>query len=382
MIREFTVSVSDDDLDDLRERLSRSRLPEPLPGAPWSRGMELDTLRVVLEHWREGYDWRAQERRLNSYPQFITKVDGVDIHYFHVRGVGEATPLLLVHGWPGSATEFLHLIGPLTDPAAHGAPHAPSFDVIIPSIPGFGFSGKPDVEGWNIARVADAFDELLTGVLGYERYGAQGGDWGGFIVTALGHRHPENVLGLHLNLAVAMPPDDEDPAVVGAWAGGVQEYLTWNGGYAAIQQSKPMSLAVAQTDSPAGLAAWILEKFHDWSDLKGGSLLDTYDLDTLVTNLMFYWVPKSVASAAAMYYESFGASTPDHVSVVDVPVAFARFPAEMGAVATTPDSWYERRFTHLQLTHFAQGGHFAAMEQPELLTDDIRRFFSTIATQG
>lgn len=174
MSREFTLSVSESDLEDLRERLSKSRLPEPLPGEPWSRGMELDTLRVVLDFWRDESDWRANERRLNSYPQFISNIDGVDIHYFHVRGVGEAIPLVLVHGWPGSAAEFVHLISPLTDPAACGAPQAPSFDVIIPSIPGFGFSGKPDVEGWNIARVADAFDALLTGVLGYEKYGAQG----------------------------------------------------------------------------------------------------------------------------------------------------------------------------------------------------------------
>lgn len=181
---------------------------------------------------------------------------------------------------------------------------------------------------------------------------------------------------------MAMPPDDEDPAVVEAWGTGVHEYLKRNGGYAAIQQSKPMSLAVAQTDSPAGLAAWILEKFHDWSDLKSGSLLDTYRLDDLVTNLMFYWAPRSVASAAAFYYESFGASIPDHVSPVDVPVAFARFPAEMGPVSTTPDSWYARRFALLQLTHFAQGGHFVAMEQPEVLADDIRRFFSTVSRAG
>ncbi|WP_128375182.1 epoxide hydrolase family protein [Streptomyces cavernae] len=373
----YTISVSDDVLTDLRDRLARTRLPAPLPGASWSRGVDLGTLRTVLDHWRDGYDWRAQERRLNGFPQFLAEIDGVDIHFFHIRGTGpDPTPLLLVHGWPGSPVEFLGLVDALTDPAAHGAPEAPSFDVVIPSIPGYGFGGKPAEEGWNTDRVADAFDHLMTEELGYSAYGAQGGDWGGLIATALGVRHPEHVVGLHLNLALVMPPADADPADVAQWGAAAQEFQKWEGAYGSVQSSRPMSLAVGQTDSPAGLAAWILEKFHAWSDLGAKSVLDAYSLDDLITNLMFYWAPNSAASAASFYYENFGLADPDLVNPVTVPVAFARFPAEMATIALAPDSWYQARFDIRQLTHFEHGGHFAALEQPGALVADVRRFFA------
>lgn len=380
MIRDYSLHVDDEVLDDLHERLVRTRLPEPLPGEPWSRGMDLATLRTVIDYWRDEYDWRAQEKWLNQFPQFIAEVDGVDIHFFHVRGTGNATPLLLIHGWPGSAVEFANLIGPLTDPAAHGRPDDPAFDVVIPSIPGYGFSGKPTDEGWNLERVADAFDHLMTEELGYRSYGVQGGDWGAMIATVMGIRHPDHLIGLHLNLAVAMPPEDADPAAVGAWGAAAQDYTKWNGAYAAIQQSRPMSLTVAQTDSPAGLAAWILEKFHFWSDVRDSSITEIFSLDELVTNLMFYWAPKSIASAAAFYYENYGVSTPDLVSPVTVPVGYARFPAEMIPISGAPDEWYERRFNIQQLTHFDRGGHFAALERPDDLLGDIRRFYAQLSS--
>lgn len=376
----YRIAVADDVLTDLHERLSRTRLPGNLPGAPWSRGVDLDTLRTLLEYWRDRYDWRAAEARLNTLPQFTSTVDGVDIHFFHVRAKApDATPLLLVHGWPGSPVEFLGLVDALTDPGAHGDPDAPSFDLVIPSIPGYGFSGKPAEQGWNIDRVADAFDHLMVEELGYSTYGAQGGDWGGLIATALGVRHPEHVVGLHLNLALVMPPADADPADVAQWGAAAQEFQKWEGAYGSVQSSRPMSLAVGQTDSPAGLAAWILEKFHAWSDLDEGSVLDKYSLDDLITNLMFYWAPNSAASAASFYYENLGLAEPDLVNTVTVPVAFARFPAEMANVAHAPDSWYEARFNIQQLNHFPRGGHFAALEQPEALVNDIRCFFAKSA---
>lgn len=373
--RPYEIHVSDAVLDDLRERLARARWPDPLPQAgddAWERGASLAYVKELCDYWRDGYDWRAQEAALNAWPQFSSAIDGVEIHYWHVKAASAsgAMPLILVHGWPGSIFEFHHLIGPLTNPAAFGGDEADAFDVVIPALPGFGFSGKPKDAGWGPGRTGDAFHKLMTGELGYARYGTQGGDWGSAVTSAMAATHPDAVIGAHLNMAVGFPnaeqakEPDAKPYIERA-----QMIQRDEMGYFQTQATKPMSLGIAQADSPVGVAAWITEKFRTWSDC-GGDIESVYTKDQLLTNIMFYWAPNSIASAANMYYEA--RREPPRGLKIDVPVGVAMFPQEL---ARSKREWLEHRMNITRWTEMPRGGHFAAMEQPELLLEDVRAFF-------
>ncbi|OJH38631.1 epoxide hydrolase family protein [Cystobacter ferrugineus] len=371
--RPFRIDVPQAVLTDLHRRLDATRFPEPLPGAPWERGADVSYIRELCSHWRHQYDWRRHEAELNRFPQFLCEVDGVDLHFWHVQGKGPSPmPLLLTHGWPGSIYEFHHLIGSLTDPAAHGGDARDAFDVVIPALPGYGFSGKPREPGWNAARVAAAFDRLMVEHLGYSRYGAQGGDWGGLVTTALGVEHAEHLVGIHLNLALAGPPPGEEQGELAqAYGQKMAAIMAAETGYFQVQSTKPMSLAIAQSDSPAGLAAWIIEKFQTWSDC-GGQLERVLSKDWLLTNLMFYWVTNSAASAANLYYETHGVGRADSSRPVRVPTAVAVFPKE---IPLPPRRWLEARYNLRRYSEMAQGGHFAAVDAPDLFLADVRAFF-------
>ncbi len=376
--RPFRIEVPDATLTDLRDRLARTRWPDPLPQATddtWERGADLAYVRQLSAYWADGYDWRKWESALNAWPQFVSTIDGVDIHFWHIKSKAPvAIPLVLVHGWPGSIFEFYDLIGPLTDPAAHGGDPTDAFDVVIPALPGFGFSSKPKEPGWGPGRTAKAFHKLMVEELGYPRYGTQGGDWGAAVTSLMAAEHPEAVIGAHLNFVTAGPtPEQAQAPEAKAFLEKAAAIQRDEMGYFQTQATKPMSLGIGQADSPAGLAAWIVEKFRTWSDC-GGDIESVYTKDQLLTNIMFYWAPNSVASAANMYYESRRESLSGRGNIT-VPVGVASFPQEMGRC---PRSWAERRMNITHWTDMPRGGHFAALEQPQLLLDDVRTFFRTL----
>jgi pimeloyl-ACP methyl ester carboxylesterase len=370
--RPFAIDVPDAVLEDLRDRLARTRWPEPMDGAGWDYGADVDYVRDLCDHWRERYDWRHWERRLNEIPGFLCEVDGTEVHFWHLRGAGPAPmALLLLHGWPGSMAEFLELVGPLTDPAAHGCDPADAFDVVVPALPGFGFGGRPRDRGWGVSRIAAAFDTLMSEELGYSRYGVQGGDWGSFIAAKLGATFPERVAGIHVNFIGAPAPEHPGPEDADA----LERLRHWRrreAAYQQLQSTRPDSVTVAQSDSPAGLAAWVVEKFRRWSDCDG-DVERAFARDVLLTNLMFYWAPNSTASAARIYYES--AQDPGGIARrprVEVPVGYAAFPHE---IVRPPRHWVEPHYAIARWTEMPRGGHFAALEQPQLLLQDIRAFF-------
>ncbi|MCC6382755.1 MAG: epoxide hydrolase, partial [Dehalococcoidia bacterium] len=347
---------------------------DALPDTGWDYGADLACVQELCQYWQDGFDWRLQEKALNRYPQFLCEVDGVDLHCWHVSGHGpRPLPLLLVHGWPGSIYEFHHLIGPLTDPVAHGGDADDAFDVVIPALPGYGFGGKPRERGWGPTRIAAAFDTLMTRDLGYPRYGTQGGDWGGIITAKMGATYPDHIVGVHLNFVVAQPPPGgEDHSLEGKAAIEARSrFQAEETGYSLTQGTKPMSLAIAQADSPAGIAAWIVEKFRTWSDC-GGDLESVYTKDQLLTNIMFYWAPNSVASAARLYYEMRRDPAAFQYARVEAPTGVAVFPKE---VYRAPRAWVEPRYNLVRWTEFPRGGHFAALEQPQALLADVRAFF-------
>ena len=374
-VRPFTIQVADDVLTDLQDRLARSRLPEQIPGTSWDQGTNLAYLEELLAYWQDGFDWRAQERRLNEFDHFKTDIDGIDVHFIHQRSANEnAVPLLLVHGWPGSFVEFSELIGPLTDPAAHGGDAADAFHVVIPSLPGYGFSGKPAETGYNPERMADVLAGLME-KLAYDRYGAQGGDWGAIINRSLAANYGDRLIGLHTNFVIAGPPRGASNAEVpdeemelrqeraAAFADGR--------GYQAIQGTKPQTLGYGLNDSPAGLAAWIVEKFHGWSD-NDGNVESAFTKDELLANITLYWVTQTITSSSRLYYESGNTPATRPVGYVDVPTGVAIFPKE---ILFTPRLWAEGGFNIVRWTMMPRGGHFAALEEPELLVDDVRAFF-------
>ncbi|MBI5947152.1 MAG: epoxide hydrolase [Chloroflexi bacterium] len=373
--RPFSIHVPDAVLADLRDRLARTRWPDPIPDTGWDYGADVGYIQELCEYWRTGYNWRKHETALNQYPQFLSTVDGVDLHYWHVRGRGpNPFPLLLVHGWPGSIYEFHHLIGPLTDPAAFGGDPADSFDVVIPALPGYGFGGKPTERGWGPSRSGAAFDRLMTEELGYARYGTQGGDWGGIITARMGAAYPEHIAGVHLNFIIGQPPAGDDSEETKAAAAAALAFQAAETGYSNVQGTKPMSLAIAQADSPAGIAAWIVEKFRTWSDC-GGDVERVYTKDQLLTNIMFYWAPNSVAGPARMYFEARRDPAAFAWTKVTPPVGVALFAKEPWQPRR---SWVEPRFNIQRWTEFPDGGHFAAMEQPQALLEDVRAFFRTV----
>lgn len=379
-MRDFRIDVSDEVLADLRERLDRTRWPDQLPGSGWSYGTDGDYLQELCAYWRDGFEWRAAERRLNAWPQVLVEVQGQQLHAVHaVSPHPGATPLLLVHGWPGSVAEFLEVIGPLVDPPAHGGDAADAFTVVCPSLPGYTWSGPTTEPGWDVRRTADALAELMS-QLGYAQFGYQGGDWGGLIGSALGAAHPKRLLGLHLNLVTVPRPKDR-----AAFDGLSQDELSdledarrfarEETGYSAIQGTRPQTLAYALTDSPAGLAGWIVEKFRSWSDC-GGDVEATFSKDELLTNITSYWVTGTIGSSTRLYAESVRAGSfgaPDEP--VRVPTGVARFPRE---ILRPPRAWVAQYYDLRHWTDMPRGGHFAAMEQPELLVADVRAFFRSL----
>jgi pimeloyl-ACP methyl ester carboxylesterase len=376
-VRPFRVAVPDSVLEDLDARLARTRLPDVGPGEPWEYGTDRAYLTELLAYWRDGFDWRAQERALEQLDHFVTTIDGVDVHFVHERSANpNAMPLLLTHGWPGSFVEFVDLVGPLTEPAAHGGDPADAFHVVIPSLPGFGFSGKPTEPGWNPEKMADVLAALMQR-LGYERYGAQGGDWGAIIGRSLAGNHAEHVIGLHSNFMTGGPPpgvadpSEGVPEAELALRAERTEAFAEGSAYQDIQGTKPQTLGYGLNDSPAGLAAWIVEKFHGWTD-NDGNPESAIGRDKILTNVTLYWVTESIASSTRIYYESRHTPATRPVRYVDVPTGVAVFPKEIYFV---PRRWAETRYNVVRWTMMPRGGHFAALEEPDLLLEDVRAFF-------
>jgi microsomal epoxide hydrolase len=376
-VERMRIEVPEEVLEDLRRRLAATRFPDQIPGSGWDYGTDAAYLRELVAYWRDKYDWRAQELLLNRFDHFRTRIDGQDVHFLHARSPrDDAFPLLVTHGWPGSVYEFHKIIGPLTDPAAHGASEADAFHLVCPSIPGYGFSGPTHEPGWDVRRVAETFAKLMAR-LGYARYGAQGGDWGAIVTTHLGLLDPEHVAGIHLNMVVAGPPEGAANPMEGVAPEEMQgladiaEFQKKETGYQQIQGTKPQTLGYALSDSPAGLAAWIVEKFRTWSDC-GGDVERRFSKDELLTNIMIYWVTGTINSSVRLYCETmrsgrFGVAG----ERVTVPTACSIFPKE---IFRPPRRWVEGRYNLVQWTRHASGGHFAALEEPELLVADLRSF--------
>ena len=370
--RPVRLAFDDEAITDLHDRLDRARLPSAAPGDPWAYGIELDLLAEALDHWRHHYDWRAAEAELNSWDLHECEIQGERIVFSHLRSERtDAMPLLLTHGWPGSIVEFAGVIDDLRTPEDAGDP---AFHLVIPCLPGFGLSGPTVTTGVGPARIATMWAELMAG-LGYHRYGAQGGDWGAIITGHLGLADPEHCLGIHINMVTAPPSEEMMADMTGAEQailGELLHFQTHETGYQAIQGTKPQTLAVGLTDSPVGLCAWILEKFWTWSD-HGDDLWADVDKDRFCTNLMLYWLTDTVGSAARIYHEFQQHEQRVLADGVEVPTAGAIFPKEIYKASRR---WASAKFNVTHWSEFDRGGHFAALEEPDLLVGDIRSFFA------
>jgi pimeloyl-ACP methyl ester carboxylesterase len=376
----YRLNVSDDVLDDLRERLTRTRWPDEIPDSGWQYGSNLAFMRRLTERWRDGFDWRAQEAKLNAFDQFQVPLAGINLHFIRQRGVGpDPLPLLLVHGWPGSVWEFHELIPRLTDPARFGGDPADAFTVVAPSLPGFTLSFEPGQRRLGIVEMADLFAVLMTEVLGYPRFAAQGGDWGGHVVGRLAHAHGEKLLGIHLNYLGAVPRDMPFPEELTeedrAYQEEIRHWQSEEAGYGLIQGTRPQTLAYALTDSPAGLAAWIAEKFYAWTEHADGDVEPPIDIDSLLTNIALYWVTGAINSSFWPYYAQRHEPWPIPLERAETPTAYACFPRE---ILHPPRSLAERIFNIQRWTDMPRGGHFAALEAPELLTADVTAFFRAV----
>ncbi len=376
-IRPLKIDIPQSQLDDLKTRLSLARFPENAPTDGWRQGIPLDYVRELTAYWHDSYDWRRCEKALNGYHHFITKIDGLDIHFMHIKSPRkDAKPLILTHGWPGSFIEFMDVIGPLSDPDTHNQPDAPAFDLVIPSLPGYGFSGKPTEAGWGAERTAKAWDVLMTR-LGYDRYFAQGGDWGLLVTCMIGVQNQGHCAGIHVNLVVVGPPNEDiiqslTPKEAASIAH-FTKYQQEGAGYAEIQRTKPQTLGYALADSPVGQMAWIIEKFQGWTDESENSPEKKFTRDHLLDNVMIYWLTNSGASSARFYWESFGNPNLDKIHI---PSGCSIFPNELMSPSRR---WAEMRFKNLSYWSDAeQGGHFAAMEQSEIFIEEIRNCFSTM----
>ncbi len=373
-IRPFTLAIPQDQLDDLNRRLDAARWPEKEPVDDWSQGTPLAALQELVRYWRQDYDWRKCEARLNALGQFVTEIDGLDIHFLHVRSKHEgAKPLILTHGWPGSVIEFMGVIGPLTDPVAHGGRAEDAFHVVAPSLPGYGFSGKPTATGWNVAQIGRAWAELMAR-LGYARWYAQGGDWGSIVTTAIGSQAPAGLAGLHVNMAMVGPlkeelvdPGPEEQAALAA----SEHYHRYESGYSTQQFTRPQTIGYSLVDSPVGLAAWIYEKMMTWTDNQGRPE-DALSRDAILDNIMLYWLNASGASSARLYWESYGSL--GEAPLVQVPSGVSNFPKE---IVKTPRKWAERTYRNLVYWNTREkGGHFAAWEQPGPFVEELRKCFA------
>jgi pimeloyl-ACP methyl ester carboxylesterase len=371
-IKPFRIDISDDDLKDLRERLARTRWPDAQIVPDWSQGIPLDYVREVCDYWANGYDWRRAEAKLNAFDHVLVTIDGVDIHAIHAPSPEpDARPLIMTHGWPGSIVEFLDVIEPLRNPAAHGGDPADAFHVVCPSLPGYGFSGKPQVTGWGIEKTGSVWCELMH-ELGYPRFLAQGGDWGSLITCAMGARNAaDGVDGIHLNFAIANPESlmaqgEPTPEEMGQ-LGKMGTYVEWENGYSQQQMTRPQTLGYALADSPAGQCAWILEKFKAWSGVDHPE--EAFSRDHLLDNISLYWLTNTGTSSARMYWESIRRVLTDFPEVA-VPSAYSAFPHD---IMTISERWARLRFTDLRYFHDpGVGGHFAAMHVPELFVEEVR----------
>jgi pimeloyl-ACP methyl ester carboxylesterase len=369
-VRDFSVEISEADIADLRARLERTRWPDAETVSDWSQGIPSAYVRELARYWAEDYDMHRVANRLNAYPQFHATIGDLGIHFLHVRSPQpDARPLILTHGWPGSVVEFLDVIRPLTDPERFGGRSDDAFHVVVPSLPGYGFSNKPTTPGVGIERIAEAWNELMV-ALDYGNYFAQGGDWGGFVTAALGAKPPAGLLGIHVNMALAAPealaglgeltPDEQA-------VGGLPAYMDHEGAYATQQATRPQTLGYGLADSPVGQLAWITEKFYAWTDCAGHPE-NAVSRDVILDNVMVYWLTNTAASSARLYWESF--SMIGSYDEVAVPSAYTSFPKE---IVNTSERWLRTRFTDLRYYNDVEkGGHFAALEQPDIFVNEVR----------
>jgi epoxide hydrolase len=376
-IREFSLAVSEQQLGDLQRRLAQTRFPEAETPDDWSQGVPLAYARELTKYWLDEYDWRAREAYFNRHPQFMTNLDGLDIHFVHVQSPHpEAQPLLITHGWPGSVVEFHKVIDPLVDPVAFGGDAKDAFHVVCPSLPGYGFSAKPNTTGWGVEKIAQVWDELMQR-LGYAKYFAQGGDWGSAVTTAIGIQNRGQCVGIHVNMpnaratkaALADPNEADKRALAGA-----QYYQQWGAGYSKQQSTRPQTLGYALVDSPVGQAMWIIEKFYEWTDCDGHPE-NVLSKEELLDNVMYYWLEGNGASSGKLYWESFSrAFGDDKDNTVKLPTGCSIFPKE---IVPTPRSWAETRYKNIVYwNELDKGGHFAAFEQPELFVNELRSCFA------
>ena len=377
-VQPYKIEIPDSVLDDLKSRLERTRWPDELPGTGWDYGSNLDYVKELVEYWRTKFDWHAQEKSINSFSHFKSEVDGLNIHFIHEKGKGpNPMPLVITHGWPGTFFEMYKVIPMLSDPASHGGDPADAFDVVAPSMPGYGFSDATDKRGLSVLSIGDLWAKLMSENLGYQRFAAQGGDWGARVTAKLGLSHGDKVIGIHTT-STSSPTPYQGPgtrelseAEKAMLAQRVQ-WLADEGGYSHIQATKPQTLSYGLNDSPAGLAAWIVEKYRTWSDC-GGDVESRFTKDELLTTITIYWVTQSINSSTRLYYESFfQAWDLAKDEKIQVPVAIASFPRENSVPLR---EWAERSFNIQQWTDMPSGGHFAALEEPDRLVEDIRKFF-------
>ncbi|WP_420607335.1 epoxide hydrolase family protein [Novosphingopyxis sp.] len=376
-VQPFHLHIAEAELDDLRDRLSRTRWPDPETVDDTSQGPPLAKIRALVDYWREGYDWRRCETMLNRFGQYRTEIDGLGIHFLHIRSPESNTiPLIMTHGWPGSVLEFRDVIGPLTDPVAHGGSASDAFHLVIPTLPGFGFSDKPTATGWNLDRITDAWITLMDR-LGYEHWGAQGGDWGAAVTSMLGYKAPPSLIGIHLNMVLFQPTDEERENATAEeqeMLGRMQRYEEQFSGYYKLQNTRPQSIGFSLADSPVGLAAWIYALFQDVSG-SDGKPEDVFTFDEMLDDIMLYWLPNAGPSSVRLYWEAMRSMMKGGMPTqpMSTPTAISMFPGEQGGISRR---WAERRFANL--VHFNEvdrGGHFAAMEQPELFVTELRSAF-------
>jgi epoxide hydrolase len=377
IIKPFQAHIPDDVLADLQRRLAGTKWPDQLPGTTWEYGADISKVRELADYWQRGYDWRAQEARINRFAQFTTEIDGQTIHFIHERSPrADAIPLMLIHGWPGSILEFLAVIEPLTHPRNS---NTPAFDVVVPSLPGFGFSGPTTSRGWDPRRMGKAFIVLMDR-LGYSKYGIQGGDWGSAIAEEMARQAPTHVIGLHLNLIYVPPPSPD--AMKTLTAEELRRYTQWwdkgRGAFFAVQSIEPQTAAYALTDSPVGWMAWLAVKFQDLTD-NDGDFLHTVDRDMFLTDVTLFWVTGTVGSSMRIYREKRLSDSDETPTRMNTPIAYAVFPKE---VVAAPERWIDQTYNVVQRTEMPKGGHFAALEQPHLLVQDIRQFFAKLNGRG
>ena len=377
-VRPFTIAVEDSVLEDLQQRLADTRWPDEIPNTGWDYGSNLAYLKELVEHWRTKFDWRAQEAKLNAFSHFKSEVDGLDIHFIHEKGRGpNPIPLVITHGWPSCFFEMTKIIPLLADPASHGGDADDSFDVVVPSLPGFGFSDHAQDRGMEVQRVAGMWNKLMTENLGYPKFAAQGGDIGSGVTARLGYAHADTLYGIHLT-SITRPTPYMGPGsrpVTDAEQALITQRDKWfadEGGYNHIQGTKPQTLAYGLNDSPAGLAAWIVEKYRTWSDC-GGDVEKSYTKDELLTIVTIYWVTQTISSSTRMYYENQKSLwTMNKDEKVPAPAGMAMFPQE---ISKPPKEWGERSYDVRRWTEMTSGGHFAALEEPQLLAEEVRAFF-------